>query len=79
MFPATLPTTMPQVKLRPPWSGALQPLSVGYFKGRTRVMVLLCVLAIVKEIGVDLSEAQKCDADGHPRSLYCRSWHSQSS
>lgn len=58
--PTACPNIMPQVKLKSPWSGGgLQPLSVGYFKGRTRVMVLLCVLAIVKEAGLDLSEAQK--------------------
>lgn len=57
--PTARTSIMPQVKLKSPWSGGLQPLSVGYFKGRTRVMVLLCVLAIVKETGIDLSEAQK--------------------
>ena len=57
------PTFHQQEKLRAPWKSTpfakMEPFTVGYFKGRTRAMTLLCILAIIHDLPerVNLAEA----------------------
>ena len=43
-IPASWPCTI---------DGSVAPFSVGYFKGKTRIQVLMCLLSVARDSGLD--------------------------